>query len=448
MGEREHVEQSKMCQGADTKNGFSGTEACPPISPWRFFFKTLLVVLLTDVLVHLLHRTFPYVFDDSFLYQIPLLTTAIIALPLYTWSVKPEIARAREWLRYREKVNQDLKERSLQLERTLEELGQKTKAVEDYASQLEGTQKVMQRANERFYNLFHGIPVACFTCDEEGRVYEFNQEAERLFGVRTSATLLRSIFETFVPASQKEDILNLLLQAMKGQSTLGYEWHYTPPNGEEKLLLCNVLPVRVLDEEVTGAIFAAQDITLLKRALTELEKAHQELKNLNAQLATLAVTDAITGLPNHRSLQDYLKNRLQEPNRPFALMMADVDHFKSFNDTFGHLAGDRVLALVGETLKNNVRRGDFVARYGGEEFCLIIETALPERALALAERLRERISKINTGGRSVTASFGVAMSAPNIGQQELIHQADEALYQAKQSGRNRVEFYIPKERAA
>jgi diguanylate cyclase (GGDEF)-like protein/PAS domain S-box-containing protein len=442
------VEQQEKTLAHPPDSGSDFTDACPPSSPWPFFVKTLLVIFLTDILTHLLHERFPQVFDSGSLYQSPLLTIAISVLPLYVWLVKPEATRIREWHRFRESARRDLEQRSRQLDQALEELKLKTQAMEDYAAQLEGAQKVMQHANERFFNLFHGIPVACFTCDDEGRVYEFNQEAERLFGVSVTDVLLHSIFETFVPASQTEEIRNLLQQAMEGHKTVGHEWHYTPPRGEEKYLLCNVLPVRVREEEVTGVIFAALDITRLKRALTDLEVAHKEMESLNAQLAALAVTDAITGLPNHRSLQDYLKNRLQNSERPFALVMADVDFFKNFNDTFGHLAGDRVLALVGETLKNNVRRGDFVARYGGEEFCLIVETSIPERALSLVERLRQKISKIDTGGRTVTASFGVAMSEPNIGQQKLIHRADEALYKAKESGRNRVEFYTPQKRAA
>ncbi|MEM4408965.1 MAG: diguanylate cyclase [Candidatus Caldarchaeum sp.] len=424
------------------------TEASFIISPWWFFFKTLLLILLTDLLTHLLHETFPEIFNKGFLYQSPILTTAIAGVPLYLWLVKPHATRIKEWLLYKETVDRNLKLRSQELEHALHELQLKTQAVEDYAMQLEGAQKVMQRANERFFNLFNGIPVACFTCDEDGHVYEFNQEAERLFGVPITEVLLRPIFDSLVPPNQAEEIRNLLLQAMKGESTVGYEWHYTTPAGEEKFLHCNVLPVRVLDEEATGAIFAALDVTTLKRALTELETAHKELESLNTKLAALAITDAITGLPNHRSLQDYLRDRLQFKERPFALAMADVDHFKSFNDTFGHLAGDRVLALVGEALKGNVRRGDFVARYGGEEFCLILETAHPERAIALVERLRQEISKINTHGRPVTASFGVAMSEPDIGQQDLIRRADEALYQAKQAGRNRVKLYAPQKRAA
>ena len=124
---------------------------------------------------------------------------------------------------------------------------------------------------------------------------------------------------------------------------------------------------------------------------------------------------------------------------PFSLVMIDVDHFKRFNDSHGHKAGDEVLRRVGKCLSDGVRRSDFVARYGGEEFCILFSNQGEARATELAERVRLRIEQIESPFETITASMGVAsFSAEHADAETLIRDADMALYQAKEQGRNRV----------
>jgi diguanylate cyclase (GGDEF)-like protein len=185
----------------------------------------------------------------------------------------------------------------------------------------------------------------------------------------------------------------------------------------------------------------------LERLLSEKEELNTRLEAANKRLAQIASTDGLTGLFNHRAFQDSLKRDLHRTRRSglaLSLILFDVDHFKKFNDTWGHQAGDAVLMTIGKLLIASVRQGDIAARYGGEEFVIILPDTNLEGAYVLAERLRVNISKlrIKLGDRAleVTSSFGVAevQGRHEHDPAKLIEAADKALYAAKHGGRNQV----------
>ena len=157
----------------------------------------------------------------------------------------------------------------------------------------------------------------------------------------------------------------------------------------------------------------------------------------------LSELDGLTHIPNRRSfdtkLGDYLSNALLN-NAKFSLIMLDIDRFKEINDTFGHQAGDSVLSELASLIKENIRRDDFFARFGGEEFMIISKNIGVEGAVELAEKLRQKIetqgfsSKVN-----VKCSFGVSGYKRDDTAESIVKRADEALYKAKENGRNRVE---------
>jgi diguanylate cyclase (GGDEF)-like protein len=168
------------------------------------------------------------------------------------------------------------------------------------------------------------------------------------------------------------------------------------------------------------------------------------LRNL-AFAETRALTDALTGLANKRSIEDTLKRMSAQAGRslsPLAAVMLDLDHFKQINDLFGHDRGDDVLAAVGLTITQVLRDSDFAGRYGGEEFLVLLPDTNREGALETAERLRAALGAMRVPGeeRKVTASLGVAVLPDDAGDSaQLLRHADRALYAAKQAGRNRVE---------
>ena len=173
-----------------------------------------------------------------------------------------------------------------------------------------------------------------------------------------------------------------------------------------------------------------------------LELESDQLKQANLQLLDLSETDELTGLKNRRHFLDSIQASFStacSANRPLSLLMLDVDHFKSFNDQYGHRAGDNVLRSIATTLRDHVRPHDLIARYGGEEFMIILPDTDAVVACAVAERLRVAIAEYPWPTRDVTASFGAATSEPEILDAfELMEAADAALYRSKTSGRDQV----------
>jgi two-component system cell cycle response regulator len=181
---------------------------------------------------------------------------------------------------------------------------------------------------------------------------------------------------------------------------------------------------------------------------------HREIQDKNRQLEEMALTDSLTGLPNRRAIDFWASRQLSAAIRhDFHVwaVMADLDHFKSINDTHGHDAGDMVLKSFAEILKSNTRSSNICGRLGGEEFLVVITHVEKENAAIGIERIRKQFAaqKFTVGHCTfgATASFGIAgiraTGIPDLG--ELITRADAALYSAKRQGRNRIEFEIERE---
>ncbi len=177
----------------------------------------------------------------------------------------------------------------------------------------------------------------------------------------------------------------------------------------------------------------------LQQTNQELATANRELVAMNAMLSHAVVTDSLTGLRNHRAFHESLLSLVQMAERsgqPLSLIMLDIDHFKQFNDRFGHPAGDELLRQVATVLRQSARAYDVVARYGGEEFAILLPNTDLQEAVAVAERLRQQVAAIQNPHATVTASFGVATHRRGQAPATLLYEADAALYRAKRSGRN------------
>lgn len=185
-----------------------------------------------------------------------------------------------------------------------------------------------------------------------------------------------------------------------------------------------------------------EQILLVNEQAVELEHQKSALELANTQLEAFATTDGLTGLKNHRSFQEKLAEEWKHTNRqslPLSLILLDVDKFKSYNDTYGHPEGDKVLKSVSALMQENSRETDYVCRYGGEEFVIILPNTDVDGAINAAERIRAAIESHPWNQRDVTASFGAATIGAGIDQpQKLIDAADRALYTSKEGGRNCV----------
>ncbi|MGE0188404.1 MAG: GGDEF domain-containing protein [Steroidobacteraceae bacterium] len=191
--------------------------------------------------------------------------------------------------------------------------------------------------------------------------------------------------------------------------------------------------------------------TSAETMLTELESTREEMSGLRVKLGHLqneAVTDPLTGLRNRRGFTVALEQLFSDGPDAFincAIMIADIDHFKKVNDSYGHLFGDQVLRTAAQALKSVVKGRDVVARFGGEEFIILLPNTPEQGAFALAEQLRNtfakgRIRRSNSNEYidTVTISIGVAKPLPGESLEQVIDRADKALYRAKQEGRNCV----------
>jgi diguanylate cyclase (GGDEF)-like protein len=230
------------------------------------------------------------------------------------------------------------------------------------------------------------------------------------------------------------------------------------PNDDTAQLLVSTAAVTDNKGRARGCLITFDNVTAVHRANAELrgalealEHSRRRIEEQNVELRQLASRDGLTGCYNRRAFFELAKeqfNAAREHHTELCCLMVDIDHFKRFNDTYGHAVGDQVIQVVSRALAAGLRQPDLLGRYGGEEFCIVLPAAGAQVACAVAERMR---TSIETTARSairgiqvvpITASFGVAVLQPGtVSIEALIEQADQALYRAKETGRNRVVLY-------
>jgi len=301
--------------------------------------------------------------------------------------------------------------------------------------------------------LLQHLVVPTFVIDPQRRVVVWNRACERLTGVAASEVLgtkrhWEAFYETkrhcladLVALGEQDKIGELYTQhTVSTDGSLGASaenWCVMPKLGNHLYLAIDAGPIHDDDGNLIAVVETLRDMTDHKRA--------------EMALKTLAAKDALTDLANRRSFDQALEmewSRGLRGGKPLALLFADVDHFKLFNDRHGHQSGDECLrAIAGVIGKTAIRPTDLATRYGGEEFAIIMPETDMAAACAVAERLRQAVMELDialgdpSAGSIVTLSIGVAAHVPGsneAGPDWLLGQADQALYAAKNLGRNRV----------
>jgi diguanylate cyclase (GGDEF)-like protein len=188
-----------------------------------------------------------------------------------------------------------------------------------------------------------------------------------------------------------------------------------------------------------------EELLLANQEIGELKTKQQAMEQSIRVLIQMASTDELTGLRNRRRFDEDMESACAMATRhltPVSVIVLDIDHFKYYNDSFGHIAGDEILCIFASILTRTSRRYDVVARFGGEEFTVLLPSTGSGPAREIAERQREALEAFDWPLRRVTASFGVAtMESAAMPRIKLLDQADQALYQAKGMGRNRVTHF-------
>lgn len=301
--------------------------------------------------------------------------------------------------------------------------------------------------------LLQDLDVGLIVLDDKYRIQLWNNFMANRSGVTDTQARDQNLFELFpeLPADwfqRKLDAVFLL------HNRAFITW-------QERPRLFHFKPDRPITSDAT---YMYQNVTLIPLSspdgtvrhigiliydMTDVALGHLELAAANRELSRISRTDGLTGLNNRAFWEENLKqeyDRFLRSNTPSSLIMLDIDHFKRVNDTYGHPAGDEVIRTLARLIESHVRSTDIAGRYGGEEFGILLVDTSAERAEVLAERLRRAAIEtlVRVEEKEIVFSISIGIAQSDLGQQDYsgwLSQADHALYQSKQNGRNQVTIY-------
>ncbi len=306
----------------------------------------------------------------------------------------------------------------LQVDRQ-DELGNMANSFNKMIGELRQTYLKMSNEQEKLSAVIQGTREAVVVTDAKGSVVLVNGAASELVG-KSEAQICNEGITHLLDAPDRFQAMLSLPDGKVEPELFEYRDHF---------LLVTASTIHDDEGNVIGSAALLRDVSQERRLINELQR--------------LSTTDALTDVYNRRHLDATLKTemaRAREISLPLSVIMCDVDHFKKFNDTYGHDQGDRVLRMVGEVMKQSVRQYDVPCRYGGEEFTIILPSTNAAGAYTVAERLRQNVETMRVDGLQVTISLGIS-SYPEVSAgsgEELITIADTALYRSKEDGRNRI----------
>ncbi|HYF65413.1 MAG TPA: diguanylate cyclase [Herpetosiphonaceae bacterium] len=312
--------------------------------------------------------------------------------------------------------------------------------------ELRRTAAALQATEARFRLFMDHSPALAFLKDTAGQYQYVNQAFLRRFDLRADE-ILGQDDSALCPPDVAATIRADDVRVMRTGQTLSSEDLVPTLDGQTQTWQVYRFAVPMAEEAWLGGM--ALDITVQKQYARYLETIQQRLEGEVQDLRVVSRTDGLTGLANRRAFDGGLARQIQQAaqsGQPLAVVMVDVDSFKSYNDTYGHPAGDAVLRQVAQHLAAAARGADLVARYGGEEFVLLLPNTSLAQATRVAERCRASVAAAAWPGRPVTISAGVAATpegAPD--PVALVAAADQAVYQAKRQGRNQVVTGVPQQ---
>lgn len=298
-----------------------------------------------------------------------------------------------------------------------------------------------QENEERYRKLIELSPEAIFVISG-GKIELTNTRGAQILGFKNPEQLRGTYIKQFISGESSEQIMGI--------------FHQPEMMKEEKTVIeCNWQRVEGVCLEIEASISPMHydgqfSLLCVVRDVTDRKTGERMLREANEVLQRLSDLDGLTAIPNRRAFDAKLEAEWKKAavhSLPLSLLMADIDFFKTYNDAYGHQAGDESLQQVAAVIEQSVKRtGDFAARYGGEEFAVILPGADSQGAEEVAERIRKAVISLHIAHKesmiadTVTISMGVAsvVPGPDSDARDLILAADKALYQAKQEGRNRV----------
>ncbi|MDO9187448.1 MAG: EAL domain-containing protein [Bacteroidia bacterium] len=326
--------------------------------------------------------------------------------------------------------------------------------------QLDPSAVVPERVNAAFDTLAEGVLIL----DEKEQIVLANKAFAEKLG-RTPSSLLgikaSELNWKDKPKDTVKEILPWTSALQSGKTNMGYKLDLPVSSGAVKKFVVNCAPISGDHNITQGVLITFNDVTVLEQKnielsslVSQLEITQVEVTQQNKELHFLSTRDPLTGCLNRRAFYEAFGiefAKAKKEGSELSCLMADIDHFKLVNDNYGHSRGDDIIQLLADILHSNSRKNDLVGRYGGEEFCVVLPGLSADDAISVAERIRlgimnDSIRIYEEAGPNVTASLGVASIFDHAANPaELNDQADKALYVAKESGRNRVIRWNPRQ---
>ncbi|QKO21381.1 diguanylate cyclase domain-containing protein [Rhodoferax sp. BAB1] len=308
-----------------------------------------------------------------------------------------------------------------------------------------------EQAGLRLQGIIESAMDAIISVDESHRIVIFNSAAEAMFG-HTQARVLGQPVSMLIPMQHRDrhdGFINAFARTGRSNRSMVSrgQLHALHADGHQFPIEAAISHVTIEGHQTFTVVI--RDITARIAAQQELELSHHALEQANAQLAGMAHYDPLTGLPNRVLLADRLQQALAQTerrDRALAVAFLDLDGFKAVNDRYGHAAGDQFLVTMAHRLKAVLRDGDTLSRVGGDEFvALLVDLEQAQDVEPVLQRLLQAVQQpVELEGKevSVSTSIGVALSPPDHAEpDQLIRHADKAMYQAKQAGKNRWQYF-------
>ena len=317
------------------------------------------------------------------------------------------------------------------------------KALEQALAEKERAAAGLRAGEELFRAFMNASPFLSYIKDAAGHLLFYNRAFAQRFGVSDSAWLGQTD-EQLWSRKLTDSVRMHDLEVMAGKRMVETEEHIRNADGTVSSLRSFKFPCH---DSAGNMLLAGVAVDVPEEVAhhKELEHYHRELEEANDQLRKLAVTDELTGLRNRRSFEERLVTEFsmaRRRKRELSVLLIDVDNFKTINDGWGHAAGDEVLRRLGSILRTTVRMPDLPARYGGEEFAVLLPESGEESAMGLARRIMQRVAAEQWDNQLLTISIGMASMKDSLENGfKLVELADEALYAAKRTGKNRVMAY-------
>ncbi len=357
---------------------------------------------------------------------LPLAGLSILGVLLFAYSITKPLKKLRNAVIEFGKGGQDVE---LEI-KSKDEIGELSASFNKMLIDHEKAEKLIRENEEKFRFIVKTAVDAIVLADTRGNIILWNNSAQRIFGYTEGEVLGKSL-NILIPERYREahqtGLERARLTGKPAKPDVSHEVHGIRKDGSEFSIELTVSFWR-RGEEIffTGII---RDIT--------------DRNRMEEKLRTLSTTDPMTGIFNRRKMEEFLKMEINRGKRykiPFSIIMFDIDHFKKINDTYGHIAGDYVLSSLVKLIKENLRETDYFCRWGGEEFLILTPETDLDQATKLAERIRTGAGNYHFEGIGVvTISIGVTRFCEEDTMDSFMIRADNALYRAKNKGRNRVE---------